>query len=404
MLEMLSIIGVAIAFVLIIVLIGKEVKLGYAMLWGSVVIAITSQIDLAGLLAIIGTGVLSGDTLELIVIVVLIGVLARFMKETDLLSELIESYSYILGSQRVTAAFIPSIMGALPIPGGAIMSAPMVESVGDNIKLSAREQMSVNLLYRHIWLFVFPITPPLLLTASLSQLGVFTLIKMQFPITIVMGAVGYYFLLSKYRHSEVPSTTELPKQELSKVLKKLLVSTLPLLISLGLPLLTGLSFVISLLIALLLIVIIRYQQFNLSLLTSSFNYELTLAIVGIMVFQEFVNQGPDLELLTGFLLNLGLPITFLVVLMPALIAYVTGNTTAAIGITFPLLLPLVGYDSTMVMLMYGAAFFAYFLSPLHFCLILTKEYFGTRISSIYRELFWPWVVGVFTLVVLVIIY
>lgn len=396
---MVSIVGVLIAFGLIIWLLGKEVNLGHAMFLGSIVVAVTSQLSIQKTVEVFIKGISSESTLELIIIVALIGILAQLMEKTELLTEMIEAYSYIF-NQKVIAMFIPSIIGALPIPGGAIMSAPLVKSVGDDMGLNARKEMAVNFLYRHIWGFVFPMIPGLILAAQLTGISMFTLIKLQFPMAVVMGVVGYYSLFRGKKFNKQQKDSK----SIMQVGYQLLITTLPLLITFTIPLLFNVSLIIGLLMGLVAVIIMKYQKFRWPLLLESIDYELTISIVGIMVFKEFINSGPDLKLLTDLLLSLGLPTMVLITIIPALVGYITGAITSGVGISFPLLLPIIDQDPVLVMIMYSAVFFGYFVSPVHFCLILTNDYFGTRIKQVYRDLFWPTVTGMGTLFLLAMVY
>ncbi|MBM7623351.1 DUF401 family protein [Sporohalobacter salinus] len=396
---MLSIAGVLIAFSLIIWLLSKKVNLGHAMFLGSIIVAITSKLSIQKTIKVFIRGISSEETLELIIIVTLIGVLAQLMEKTDLLTEMIESYSYIF-NQKLIAVFIPSVIGALPIPGGAIMSAPLVKSIGDDMGLNDRKKMAINFLYRHIWGFVFPMIPGLILAAQLTSVNVFTLIKLQFPISVVMGLVGYYSL---FKDNKFEKQKKEPKS-IIRICYQLFITTLPLLVTFTVPLLFDVSLIIGLVIGSLTVIGLKYNKFRWSLLLESFDYKLTISVVGIMVFKEFINSGPDLKLLTDLLLGLGMPTIALVTIIPALVGYVTGSITAGVGISFPLLLPVINQGPILIMIMYSAVFFGYFVSPVHFCLILTNDYFGTKIKQVYYDLFWPTVTGIATLFLLVIIH
>jgi uncharacterized protein len=63
-----------------------------------------------------------------------------------------------------------------------------------------------------------------------------------------------------------------------------------------------------------------------------------------------------------------------------------------VGICFPLLLPLIGAarpDMGMLAFAYAAGFAGVMFSPVHLCLVLTKDYFKAELSPIYRIMVLP---------------
>jgi len=70
----------------------------------------------------------------------------------------------------------------------------------------------------------------------------------------------------------------------------------------------------------------------------------------------------------------------------------TGLTIAFVGITFPFLLPLMGGMSPepgLVAFAFASGFAGVMLSPVHLCLVLTREYFGADFAQVYHRLLLP---------------
>jgi len=82
----------------------------------------------------------------------------------------------------------------------------------------------------------------------------------------------------------------------------------------------------------------------------------------------------------------------LVVLLPALIAFITGYTTAFVGLSFPVLVPFIepgGMSAYYVMLGLASGIGAHMLSPMHACLAMTLQYYEAGMGKTYRLLFMP---------------
>ncbi|KKL75970.1 hypothetical protein LCGC14_2049560, partial [marine sediment metagenome] len=91
-----------------------------------------------------------------------------------------------------------------------------------------------------------------------------------------------------------------------------------------------------------------------------------------------------------FLLEAGVPIMFALVALPLLAGVLTGITIGYVGAALPLLVSLPGGDSlAAVALAFAAGFTGVLISPVHVCLVLTREYFHADMAGLYRRLIPP---------------
>lgn len=397
--------GLIIAFLAIIMLVVRKVNLGLAMLIGSTIVGLTSpNIGFARFFPVLVKGVFHPTTLELVLVIFNIGMIAHLMSKTGLVDQMVQAMSLLFHKFQPILILVPSVMGVLAIPGGAMLSAPMVNSIAKDLQLTNSRKMAINLVYRHIWYFVFPFTPGLILSAGIMGVEVFDLISHFFPITLVLGVVGYF---TYFRGMENPPVGEssLPNKRTAVFL--MFMALLPMLIGIILPFILDVPFWAALTLGLITLLIYKRDAIRLDMLRSGIEWKLALSILGIMIFREFINNVDALQQLTNWIIARGLPIWVLAVVLPGLVGALTGSTSGSIGITFPMLAPLIGGanpDLGYIVLMYASSFFCYYISPVHFCLILTAEYFGVTLKEAYRELFWPTVAGILTMVVLFLFY
>ena len=401
----MEIVGLVIAFIIIVYLVMKRINLGVAMFIGSVIIGLTSpNIGYWRFFEVLSEGIFNQTTLELVLVIIAIGMIARLMDKTGLVDQMISGLSIVFKKFQPILVVVPSVMGALAIPGGAMLSAPMVNSIARDLNLSPAKRMVTNLLFRHIWYFVFPFTPGLILTAGIIGVDIFYLIKYLAPQTVILGVVGYITL---FRGLENPPIRTVNREQKRKAIIEVILALLPLMVGIVLPFIIPMPFWVSLFIGLVILIIYKREQVSISLLLKCFEWKLSLGILGIMVFREFVNNLSVLAQLADSIIKAGLPIWALAVILPGIVAFLTGSTSGAMGITFPLLAPLIGGanpDMGYVVLIYYTAFFCYFLSPVHFCLILTAEYFNISLKETYRELIWPVIVGILATIVFFFLY
>src|SRR5690554_6486243 len=137
---MWSALGVALAFLVIIVLVIRKVSLGYALLIGSVIVSLSSGNNLWGFLQMAGSSLIAPATLNLVSNLVLISMLGCIMKRLGLLDQMVDALQKVLRNAKLTIMVIPSILGTLLVTGGAIMAAPMVNSLGDRLNLPAERR------------------------------------------------------------------------------------------------------------------------------------------------------------------------------------------------------------------------------------------------------------------------
>lgn len=398
-------IGLLAAFTSIIFMVMKKVNLGLAMVIGSVIVGLTSpNIGLARFFPVLANGVFNATTIELVLVILNIGMIAHLMSKTGIVDEMVQAMSLLFRKFQPILILVPSVMGVLAVPGGAMLSAPMVNSIAKDLNLTNRRKMAINMIYRHIWYFVFPFTPGLILSAGIMGIEVFDLVRHLFPITIVLGVVGYVCF---FRGMINPPIQKSVKSNKGKAFIQLFMALLPMLTGIILPFVIDIPFWAALTLGLIILLIYKRKDIKPEMLKSGIEWKLTLSILGIMIFREFINNLDALQQLADWVIARGLPVWALAILLPGLVGALTGSTSGSIGITFPMLAPLIGGahpDLGYVVLMYASSFFSYYISPVHFCLILTAEYFGVTLKEAYKELFWPTLAGILTMVVLFLIY
>jgi len=115
-------------------------------------------------------------------------------------------------------------------------------------------------------------------------------------------------------------------------------------------------------------------------------------VIGIMIFQEVLRTSGALAGISSFFVASHLPVLLVLTLIPFIAGLMTGLTVGYVGITFPLLLPMMGGDAPsagLVALAFASGFCGVMLSPVHLCYVLTCEYFQADIARVYHRLWIP---------------
>ena len=122
------------------------------------------------------------------------------------------------------------------------------------------------------------------------------------------------------------------------------------------------------------------------------NLNMMYIVASILIFKGILEDSHAVGAISNELLLLKVPLMLIAVILPFLVGLITGITIAFVGVTLPILIPLIhslGETDFMlqyVMLTIVCGFSGVLLSPLHLCLILSNEYFNTSMSAVYRHL------------------
>jgi len=127
------------SFFLILVLARFKVPLSIAVLSGAAVLGAMFGLGAVEIAAAAFWGMISPNSVGLGVITVLLLGLTQTMRSGGQLTEIVDLAKSLLRRPAVAMAAMPALIGMLPMPGGALFSAPMVESAaGEGLETGGR--------------------------------------------------------------------------------------------------------------------------------------------------------------------------------------------------------------------------------------------------------------------------
>ncbi|MGD2250480.1 MAG: DUF401 family protein [Candidatus Methanofastidiosia archaeon] len=374
---MLALLGLPVAFGVILVLVRKKISYGIAVIAGAVIIGVFCGFNLSDFGIVAYRTITDFTTINLTAIIVLISVLGYSFKETGQITITINELRNLSGVKTVLA-FLPAAFGMLPIPGGALMSAPVIEPEADRLHLSAEHRTYLNLWFRHTFLLVFPLSSMIILSANLADTSVYAMILRLFPLFVVAIVTGYLMGLKPIK--------DIPDHKSSGSILRALYGLSPIFLVIFLNILFGIGFAIGLAVGIVLLFVETKTPLTkaVKMVAKGASINMGVAMVGIMFFREIVNTSHIVEDVMELLQ--GSPLLLLIIGLPMVISLFTGLALLSIGVCFPLLLPLSPFSPPVfAAILYASAFTGYLASPLHLCLILTKEYFGCSLSGAYKR-------------------
>ena len=185
-----------VSFCFLGVMIYKRVNLGITLNAAALLLALL-VLDLPEIGNVIYETTISPLTISLVVATFGIMLLSLLYKETKVIDVLSESLSKIVNNSKLIVSMLPAVIGLLPVGGGALMSAPLVEAETEKLGLKEDKKTYVNLWFRHTIFPVYPVSQFLILTAMLTGLTLTSLILRQIPVVISMVIIGYLIGLWK---------------------------------------------------------------------------------------------------------------------------------------------------------------------------------------------------------------
>ena len=406
------IVSLVVSIVLVLILVNRKVNIGYSLIISGTLLALLNGRSVKDILDIAINTISDYNTISLALTIGLITVLSYLMDKFLILDRMILSLESVLRSVKFTILFAPAIIGTLLVSGGALMSCPVVNSLGDKIGLPNDKKASINMIFRHALYFIFPLSPPIILAAQLGGFDMWDFIKLQLPMSIAMYILGYVVLLRGYNNPKKEKIE--PKKYLASVINFLLYSS-PILISLLGAVIFDLPFYITLLIGITFSIFINIydkrkdekydtKESFIKSVYKGFKPKMVIAILGIMLFKNVVNDIDEIYLYLYSLLEKGMPLELLIIISCVAISFPTASTQSGIALLFPMILPLAAtYEIKLsyAMFIYTTAFMSYYASPLHLCQVLTLEYFGVKVKELFKNYYF---ILPATYLVMVIIY
>jgi hypothetical protein len=143
--------------------------------------------------------------------------------------------------------------------------------------------------------------------------------------------------------------------------------------------------------AIVLIALFIIYRYNLkemaAALKDSISINYLLMVVGIMIFKTTLDKSGALPALSETFSSSGLPLGIILFALPFIVGILTGITVAFVGVTFPLIYLMLqenGFSIGLMAFAFAGGYIGVLLSPVHMCLVLTKEYFKAEWIGIYK--------------------
>ncbi|MFC1909826.1 DUF401 family protein [Chloroflexota bacterium] len=381
-------IALLISIVCILVLLRLRLHPGYAIFVGGVVISLTAM-PVSAAPSLLWQAFWNFETLTLLVVVVAALAMSSIMQQKGLLLELAGTMEKV--TPKLAIHVIPAVIGLVPMPAGAVVSATAGGDLSKKLGLNPEQSTFTNYWFRHIWELSLPVYSNVIAASILLRVSLSTMLATMFPMTVLAVLSG--LLVSWWTLRKAPLRTG-KRPPIKTIIYKLFRASWPILL-LVIMVLAGLEAIIAFPVVLALLAIVQRASLKQvgKALRQGADYKI-LFLVYAVIFYKIIIESSDAALsVFSDMQMLGVPVMALLVILPLLIGFITGVSIAYVGISFPLLLPIIapetGINHYALLLAFTSGIVGMHLSPLHLCLVLSAEYFKARLINVFKYLVPP---------------
>lgn len=390
-------IGFIIALILILSISIKNLYL--ALFTGSIFLGIYNLSILKTLSVMIHT-ITDPSIFLLAVSVGLIAVIGGLLQESHLMESLIQNFRV---GKKGSMILSPALFGMLPMPGGALLSAPMVDRIGKDVDNT--KKAIINVWFRHFLVFIYPLGA-LLPTTKMAGLELYDQILYLLPLFFILLVIGYIFFINNIDGKITY------KEKFS--LKGLLTPLGLIMIAPGthfflmhyftlseIPLIIGVSTCV--------ISIVLYGKLSLNTIYQTAIrvkfWKFTLIIFGMFLFLNMFAAANIASVIS----SAAFTPAFLLVGIGSILGFVTGRIQLPVSIIIPIYFA--KYNTGEIShisfaIMYFSVFMGYVASPIHPCVSVSIEYFKTNLKKFMQQIIYPTMLAliIVTLIAIIVLY
>jgi len=375
-----AILKLLICFSLVLVISRTRLPLSLSLLIGAVVLGFWAGQNPSELGGIALASITGWSTFYLVAIIILILFLSRLMEQSGHLQRIVYAFILVVKDRRAVAALVPAMIGLLPMPGGALFSAPLIKKTLGDIPIPAERKAVINYWFRHVWEYWWPLYPGFILAVGLLDLPVWQLMAVQFPLAVFCVVAGGLFLLLPLKElkkrggpdNRWESFRMLLKESAPIILVLAVIVVLNLIrrfmesvgVSLSYP--PELSVLVGVVACIGMVIRTNHlgREDIIHALRDRKYLEFVLLVLAIMIFKGVLNGSSIIMVIKNELLDYRIPLLLIITVLPFIsVSYLAYAALA-----------------------YSCGYMGMMLSPVHLCLLVSKDYFQAGLASCFSLL------------------
>jgi hypothetical protein len=308
------------------------------------------------------------------------------------------------------------------MPGGALITAPMVEAAGRPLGVCDRDKTLINYWFRHIWENSWPLNPGIVLAATYSGYSVLEICAFQLPLLVLVTAAGYGFFVRGLRFEgplKAPeglvSRGRAVRRFLQEIAPIWLVVLIYVILRLGTQAalaalddgsaahraLEAVPSTAALVAGIVLTTLYTWarnrmglRQIGRVLWQRDMADNLVIA-VGIIVFAGVLQGSRAADQVALEFQEHDIPVWLVAMVLPFAVGAITGITMNMVALTYPVILAALAAPElrplgmAYLVLAFACGYAGILITPIHICMVQSNHFFRLNATDTLRELALP---------------
>ncbi len=374
---MLLFLGIIVSFIVIFILVHFQVNLGLSFIAGAILLGSLFMSPPLFLDTIHHT-MNSLHTIELVLNLLAISILNYIYTYSGISKDLFNALQKMV-PPSILMILVPFIFGIIPVSGGALFSAPLVDLEGQKMELTTERKIFFNMWFRHIPHLIYPLETALVIAATLSQITLYDLLLFQLPVFIIGIVIGIPLALqgvSESRHIQVKRA----------YLKEFVYAFWPILTIVLLIAVFQAKVYLATTFGTMIIIVTR--RVSITSLSSQKKDLASIAVlaIGLMLYRNCFEYSGAVAFLSTLVQSQAVWPPLWQVGFTFLIGFVIGESTPSTTLAMAVLSHFT-FKPTTASLVFSSVYLGHLISPLHLCFAVTADYFKADLLEMYQRLF-----------------
>ncbi len=368
-----------IAIGIILLLIKLRLHVGYSIVAGAAFLALATQPLREALRLALSTAT-AWATLKLMLILFSVLLLSYTMESAGMLSRLTSALSKLGGG--LTLVTVPLIIGLLPMPAGALVSAMMLSGMVRERGIARERATFANYWFRHLWIPTWPLYPAFIITMGVVDASAMKLVEINLPLTLAALLAGLLLVRSDIEFKANGSLRE--------ALPELALGAWPIAAIIALALILRMELVFAMLLVLSATLLHTKPGIGelKKIAEKALDPRMAVLIFGVMLFRNGIEASSAASRVVELLSGAGLPLPVVAPLVSFVIGFAVGIEMGPPSIALPLFISYIGRGDALIgghlLLIFAAGFLGVQLSPMHLCFTVSASYFKASMTRVYR--------------------
>ncbi len=375
---MMQFLAIILALSLIVASTKFKLNLGLSLLFISVISGFIGGLSPELILNSFTTVFTDFSTSSLLLIVLEVGLMCGVMQHYQMLAKIDRALKRLVPSVKALIMIMPAIIGVIAVPGGAGISAPFANSLGDELGIDKSDRAALNVIFRHLSMFILPISATLILAStSVPGTSVYTFMLLCLPFVLINYPLAYFIYLRK-----IPNVKSTVDENMSKgrALFEFFFYLSPVLIPIIVNSVFGTPIWLAMAGGMVIAIIIAKSADVFSVMARYIipNAKIVFLLIGVYFFRNIMlNFSEMMDMFSATLASVPTIVALLLVaLMALLFGSCSGLPYVPIGIVLPLLASM-GMAGTELLQYASFAYvwciLGYLYAPTHLCQILSNQ-------------------------------